>query len=409
MVRKYIKITIFITALFAIGYFAYYVYQAKQIIYVRAVSAKRGTVTATVTATASGIVESRNDIVISSQTSEVIKKFFVEEGDYVERNEMIALLEQNEAIAQVKLAKANLTVAKASLEQTLADYEMVNALVQTDINEAKANLENAENELQRASDLKDIITEENIDEAKRKYEVARARFEASLANRTRIKVKEQEVASARAMIKQMEASLSVAEVNLDYTKILAPFSGVISEILQEAGEFVSIGTPIVKLIDTSNLYIEATIDEFDLGKIEIGQAVRIIIDAFPHKPFKGVLTKILPVVSTIKTESRTSRVEIELNPTADMLLPGLSADVEIIVGKAHNTLYVPTSTVMEKGSKRLIFMEKDGKVHEKEVEIGLSNWDFTEIKHGLVKDEMVITTLDDINLKDGSWIRILNE
>ncbi len=92
-----------------------------------------------------------------------------------------------------------------------------------------------------------------------------------------------------------------------------------------------------------------------------------------------------------------------------MLLPGLSADVEIIVGKAHDTLYVPTSAVMEKGSKRLIFMEKDGKVHEKEVEIGLSNWDFTEIKHGLVEDEMVITTLDDINLKEGSWIRILNE
>ena len=409
MAKRFIKITVFITIITAIVFSVYYVYRAKRSIYVKTIPVKYGAVTATVTATSSGVVESRNDIVISSQIPGRIKEFPVNEGGHVAKNEIIALLEQKEAMAQVRLAEANLAATKSQYEKTLADYEMVKALVQIDINEAKANFENAESELQRYTDLKGIIPQENIDEAGRNYEVTKARYEASLANRTRIKAKEQEIASARAAINQMEASLSVVKINYDYTKILAPFSGVISEILQEEGEFVSIGTPIARLIDTLNLYIEATIDEFDIGKVKLGQKVKVLIDAFPDKAFQGILTKILPVVSTAKRESRTSRVEIELNHGPETLMPGLSADVEIIVGKANNVLYLPTSIVMEKGEKRLVFVEEDGIVHKKEIKTGLTNWDYTEIKDGLVEGEQAITTLDNINLKDGSIVKVLDE
>ena len=407
--KKYIKVTLFMTALLVIGYFVYYVYESKQLIYVKAVPVKRGAVTSTVTATSSGVVASRNDIAISSQIPGVINKIFVKEGDRVIKDGMIALLEQQEKIAQVELSEANLAAAKASYEQTIADYDMVSALVNTDINEAKANMENAEKELQRANGLVNIIPEDDIDDIKRNHEVVAARYEASLANRTKIKVKEQEIALAKAMIDQMEASLSVAKVNLNYTKIVAPFTGVISEIVRESGEYASAGTSIVKLIDPHNLYIEATVDEYDFGKMELNQAVKIHIDAFPDKSFKGTLTKILPVVSTTQLENRTSKVEIELNPGTDNLVPGLSADVEIIVGNANDVPYVPTPAVMEKGNKRFVFVAENGKARKREIMTGLSNWDLTEIKDGLDDGEMIITTLDDINLKDGSKVRILEK
>lgn len=408
--KRLVKWIVGLILLTLAGYVGYESYQKKQIISVKVVPVKKGDIVETVSATSSGTIESNKEVNLSVQTSGRIEKFYVKEGDYIEAGQILLQLEQSEALAQVQLAKANLLSAEARLKEARTSYQMSKELIQPRLDQAKANLQHAEMTLNRIRSLyaQGIISKDRLDEAERSYAIMRAENETARANTAQIRVKEQEVASAQAFLEQMKASLNVAEIRLSHTVLSAPFSGLVTEVLVEQGEFVTAGQPVAKLVDISNLYISATIDEADIRKIKVGQDVRVTIDAFPGKTFHGILSEISPVVSVKRLESRTSKVKVKLDPGINGFMPGLSADIEVIVGKGENVLYIPTSIIVEKENKKMVFVVQNGKVAQREVKVGLWNWDYTEILEGLKEDEQVVTTLDDPALKDGKSIKIVN-
>jgi HlyD family secretion protein len=220
--------------------------------------------------------------------------------------------------------------------------------------------------------------------------------------------------AARERTKQAEAALDAARATLAKTVMTAPFDGVVLDVTTEVGEWISPSPPgvlipsVIDLIDPHSLYVSAPLDEADVARVRLPLPVRITMDAFRGRSFGGTLTYISSFVETTLEQSRTLTVEAtfgaqELPPN---LLPGLSADVEIILDAREDVLRVPTYALME--GKRVLVM-RDGRLASVSVEIGLQNWSFAEVTRGLSEGDQVVVSLDRPEIKAGARARVSDE
>ena len=201
------------------------------------------------------------------------------------------------------------------------------------------------------------------------------------------------------------------EALLERTRLIAPFSGIIGEINGELGEFVTpspVGIPTpptVDLIDTTCLYISAPIDEVDAPAVHEGLEARISLDAFADRTFSGHVRRVAPYVLDVEKQARTVEIEAEIDdPDKGALLPGYSADVEVLLASEDNVVRIPTSIIVE-GNSVYLYNEADGQLALREIETGISNWEFTEIKAGLSVGDRVVSSIDRAGVADGASVR----
>ena len=210
-------------------------------------------------------------------------------------------------------------------------------------------------------------------------------------------------ASTRAQVKEATARIAASRADTQRTVLRAPFAGVIAEINGELGEYVTpsppgIATlPVVDLIDDACLYVTAPIDEVDAAKVQLKMSARITLDAFRGKHFPGHVRRIAPYVLALEKQARTVEVEVEFDdPQAAQkegnLLVGYSADIEVVVDSRDKVLRFPTSALMP--GDHVLLLDDDGKLAERSIETGLSNWEFTEVKAGLKTGDKIVTSLD---------------
>jgi HlyD family secretion protein len=203
-----------------------------------------------------------------------------------------------------------------------------------------------------------------------------------------------------------DAKIAVALARLERTRLRAPFAGVIAEINGELGEFVTpspvgIATPpTVDLIDTSCLYISAPIDEVDAPAVVAGQEAIITMDAFPDRPFPGFVRRVAPYVLDAEKQARTVEIEAEIkNPQSEKLLPGYSADVEIVLDTRENVLRVPTQAIVE---RTRVFVLNGQTLEERTIETGIRSWEYAEVLSGLAAGDRVVLTVDREGVEDGA-------
>ena len=280
---------------------------------------------------------------------------------------------------------------KASLVQ--AESEIMTAVARVD--EACATADVARRDEARISALleRDAVSEEEADQAE-----GRARATAAACT------------AAEANIQVSQARVEVIRSQLDRTQLRAPFDGVIAEINGELGEFVTpspVGVPTpptVDLIDSSCLYISAPIDEIDAPLIRTGMVAQIHLDAFADRSFSGHVRRIAPYVLDLEKQARTVEVEAEFdNPEDDLLLPGYSADVEVILDSRTNVLRIP-STVIHDGNRVFVYDPDSGRITETEIGIGIANWEFTEVTAGLAEGALLVSTVDRDGVEDGAIV-----
>jgi HlyD family secretion protein len=205
--------------------------------------------------------------------------------------------------------------------------------------------------------------------------------------------------SGRAQVGVARARLAVANAELDRTILRAPFAGVVAELTGEIGEYVTpsppgIPTPpAVDLIDYSCVLVSAPMDEVDAPSVRVGLAVRVTLDAFRDRVFAGQVHRVAPYVVDLEKQARTVEVEVELDDPAlaDVLLPGYSADIEVILEAREAALRIPTEAVLE-GNRALLL--EDGVLTERNLRVGLANWRWTEIEEGVAKGEQVVVSVD---------------
>ena len=205
--------------------------------------------------------------------------------------------------------------------------------------------------------------------------------------------------------------MALARAQLDKTVLRAPFDGVVADTFIEEGEWTSPSPPalpippILDLIDTRSIYVSAPMDEVDSGRIQKGQTARVTVDSQPGKHFAARVAEVAPYVMDRLEQNRTVEIELELEDAAAAasLLPGTSADVEVILSARDDVLRVPTSALLEGG--KVLVLEGERLV-ERTLQIGLRNWDMTEVTGGLGAGDRVVVSLDRPEVKAGARARV---
>jgi HlyD family secretion protein len=217
--------------------------------------------------------------------------------------------------------------------------------------------------------------------------------------------------AARATEQRARASVEVAQTQLDYMTLRAPFDGVIAELQIEVGEWSTPSPPVIMVpsvidvIDTSSIYVSAPMDEVDSARLKPGLPARVAIDAFPNQRFPGHVVRVGAYVLDVEEQNRTVEIEVELDDEefAATLLPGTSADVEVILDKHENVLRIPSAALLS-GDKAL--RVDDDTLVERGVQVGLRNWDMAEIVEGLAEGDRVVTSLDRPEMKAGARVKV---
>ncbi|HSL84757.1 MAG TPA: efflux RND transporter periplasmic adaptor subunit, partial [Thermoanaerobaculia bacterium] len=198
------------------------------------------------------------------------------------------------------------------------------------------------------------------------------------------------------------------QARLGQTVLRAPFDGVVADLRAELGEWITPAPPavpvppVLDLIDPSSIYVSAPMDEVDAGVLAPGLPARITVDSLPGRELDGTVARVAPFVLDVEEQNRTVEIEAELadQALARTLLPGTSADVEVILEVRDDVLRVPTAALME--GSRVLVLGADGVLAQREVEVGLSNWDWTEVRGGLEAGERVVTSLDRTGVEAGA-------
>jgi len=175
--------------------------------------------------------------------------------------------------------------------------------------------------------------------------------------------------------------------------------------LTRAQGFESGALPVVDIIDLSSLYVSAPMDEVDSAAIHAGQHAKLTVDSYPDTQFEGTVVRVAPYVLDFVAQNRTVEIEVELvdAAVASKLLPGTSADVEVVLEARSGALRLPTSALLENSR---VLVANDGRLEERPVEIGLKNWDYAEVTGGLDEGQRVVISLDRVEVKTGARVEV---
>jgi HlyD family secretion protein len=338
-----------------------------------------GEVERTVTNTRAGTLKACRRAKLSPSIGGQIASLPVHEGEHVKAGQTLFVIWNDDLLAQVALAKSEYQASQARAKE---------ACVQADVSKRDA---------ERLSKLlkKGLASDEDTDKAIGLAQAQRASCEASKSN-----------------IDVNKSRIAVAQATLERSRLTAPFDGTIAEVNGELGEYVTpspIGIPTppaIDLLDTSCLYVSAPIDEVDAPEIKAGMKARISLDAFGRKFLSGLVRRVAPYVVDVEKQARTVDIEVEIlsQPKGLNMLPGYSADAEVILDAHKGTLRIPTEALLE-GNKVYVYDPDDHTISEVPVKVGLSNWQQTEILEGLQAGQQIVASIDREGLADGVLVK----
>jgi len=356
----------------------YYFSTATEGISVAVYKVAKGEVKASVSNTRVGTIKACRRAYLAPSTGGNVAKLFVQEGDKVRQQQLLLQVWNEDLKAQLKLQQAQVKANKATAKQVC---------------ELAAGAARDARRLIRLKKVDHIISEEQVDRASTR---ARAESSACLAS--------------RAVIEVAQANLATVEQAIERTLVRAPFDGTVAEINAELGEYVTPSPPgiptlpPIDLLDISCLTVSAPIDEVDAPQIKLGMPACVSLDAFVRPRCSGKVTRIAPYVLEKEKQARTVEVEITLTKAEDLvnLLPGYSADIEVLIAQHASTLRVPTEAVLE--NNRVLLVTKDGLLVEQAFTAGLENWNFIEVIAGLSVGETIVLSVGRDGVEEGAYV-----
>jgi HlyD family secretion protein len=366
------------------------------------------------TVSASGKVRALNTIKVGTEVSGQVTKVFVDFNSAVKAGQVLAEIDPTRVKAQVQQSEAQVALARANLQATAAN-----------VTRARSELAIQERDFARQKALADrgFVSKAGLDIAQSKLNNARNAVQVAIA----------QTQSGDAQIRQGQAELSSSRLQLSRTVIVAPASGVIINKLVEPGTTVAANFQTPNLFeiaaDTTKMQVEASVDEADIGQIDEGQDVTFTVDSYPDDVFKAKVRQVRK--APVETQNIVSYlVIIDVDNLDGKLLPGMTANVEIITGSKTNVLRVPTNALRfsprpsdlpeqkkakepsapareEKPKPTLYITSADPyRPTKKQVEIGLQGDDYTEIVSGISPGNKILLRIKSLKPKtvtdDGS-------
>jgi HlyD family secretion protein len=287
----------------------------------------RGTITETIVA--SGRVVPRQTVKVGAQTSGLVTSVTVDVNQKVRAGQVLAVIEPDRLDSAVEQAEAARRGAEAGLRDASAG-----------IVRSTADLTEAERQRQRFEALgkKGFASTQAIDGAIAVAARARAAYASAQA----------QVSSARSQLDRANAQLAEARTTLSRSVILSPITGIIIGRQVDPGQTLATGfqTPVLFEVasDLSQMIVETTINEADIGKVSVGQVARVTVDAYPDRPLRARVVQIRPqAVEGSGTVNYLVRAELQKNEVN--LLPGMSTEVEIVTASANRALLIPATAL----------------------------------------------------------------
>lgn len=337
--------------------------------------------------TAFGSLNPQVEVAISSKVIGQLERLYVEEGDTVAKGDTLVELERNRYRAAVSSAQAALRSARS------------------DVSRVEANLNQAKETLRRSQAMfdKNLISED-----------------ALLQAQTQVEVQEAMLESAKNNVDRAQGTLEETQDDLDQTTIIAPVSGVVISLAVEEGENVITGTMnnpgsvIMTIAQLDAMEAVVDVDEADVVSLDIGQKVKVEVDAFADTFLVGEVVKIAnsAKLQSVGGQETVANYEVKISVPEPFegIRPGMSCTAEIEVEKAESVLSVPIQSIVtareepgkeseEKPSSRngmmrkkdAVFVVKNGVARQRIVETGIADDRYIEIKEGIEEDDNVVT------------------
>lgn len=333
---------------------------------------------------ASGYVVAQRKAAVASKITGRLVSMNVEEGSRVKEGQVIARLENEDALAARDQAEANVNLARANLES------------------AKAQLEEASKTYHR---YKQLVTGGYI--ARSAYDTAEAAYQRAEAG----------VVAAEASVGAGVAALQSAKVAVDYALIKAPFDAVvltknadIGDIVTPLGAAANVQSSVVTIADLRSLQVEADVSETNLGLVKVGQPCEIVLDALPESRFRGVVHAIVPTVDRSKA---TIMVKVRFIDKDPRILPEMRTKVSFLTrpvkeGEEKPRTVVNPAVLMTNGTRSAVFVVQGNRVIETLVTVGPPLGDMVEVLAGAKAGDRVVIRPSK-RLRNDSRIKILEK
>jgi RND family efflux transporter MFP subunit len=333
---------------------------------------------------ATGYVTARREATVSAQITGTLTEVLIEEGDRVSAGQVLARLDDTSQQAARAQAEAQLASTRAQLAQD------------------EAQLAQSERDLHRDEDLvkRNLVSQQAVEQARTQVESGRA-----------------QVQSRRRQIDLAVASVRSAQVQLDYCTVRAPFSGVVIAKAAQVGEIVSpfsagggfTRTGIGTLVDMDSLEIEVDVNEAYINRVQPGQAVESVLNAYPEWRIPSHVIAIIPTADRSKA---TVKVRIGLDLKDPRIVPDMGARVSFLeerrtpaaAQESARGVRVPAAALRQEGERNVLFVLKDGRAQRRIVTPGAALGDYHQVLAGVSPGESVITDAP-AALKDGAAVR----
>ncbi|WP_425561844.1 efflux RND transporter periplasmic adaptor subunit [Luteimonas lutimaris] len=292
--------------------------------------------------TGTGALEARAEAQVVAKTSGIAMEVFAEEGQQVKAGQVLVRLDSDRARLQVAQAAAQVRKLEANYKRAvqLEAQQMVSA-----------------------NDLDQL-----------KYDLANAR-----------------------------AAWDMARLELSYTSVAAPISGVVASRDIKPGNFVQINSPIFRIVDGSRLEVTLNVPERELAKLQAGQSVTLAADALPGRTFEGTVDRVSPVVDT---GTGTFRV-VAAFPGQGDLHAGMFCRLSINYDQRADALVIPRAALLEDGGEPAVYVARDGKAARTVLKLGYDDSGWVEVREGLKEGDAVVVA-GKAALREGSTVQVLD-
>ena len=416
--KKWIVIIVLVLALAGGGAYYYWVYRpaAAKADAPTVVTAKveRGPIKQIVAST--GRVVSNLDVDIKCKASGKVRKLPFDVSDAVKKDDPLLELDpidedrvvrqvevrQAASQAKLKIARETLAVAERTLVTDRARAEVAVKSAEVRATDARAKADRMKVLLEKA-----LISREDCDTAETAAVQAAADLDNAKVKVEELKTQELALELTRQQVKLAEAdaegdkiALDIAKDRLQDTKVFSPMDAIVASRPVEIGQIIASavsnvggGTTILTLSDLSRVFVLAAVDESDIGKVALDQAVTVTVDAFPNKKFHG---KVVRIATKGVNLSNVVTFEVKIEVTGDakaLLKPEMTANIEeILIAEKNDVLLVPSEAILRKGrGKQIVTLVKEGAENEDvTVETGITDGTKTEIVTGLTEGQTVL-------------------
>jgi RND family efflux transporter MFP subunit len=329
---------------------------------------------------ATGTVRARASAVISSKVMAYVRQVAVQVGDRVKEGQELITLDAQDLDANVRRAEA----AEAEVRSAISEADNGAA-------GAKANLDLARSTFKRMEELaaKKSISNQEFDEASARLKSAQASYDMARAKRSQLDSK----------LAQVEQEIRAAEIMRDYTRIAAPFSGMVTAKSVEPGNLAAPGAPLFTIECDGTYRLEASVDESRLPFVKAGQTVEVALGALDRQ----LRARVSEIVPAVDAASRAYTVKIDL-PALPNVRSGMFGRAWFPMG-SRNALIVPPAAVVERGQLESVFVIDDGVARNRLITTGKREPNALEVLSGLNAGEKVVSPIPS-GLADGVPVEV---